>query len=234
MEISKDKKVALLFGIDTIIGEYVLKYLLRHGAYERVVVFSSKKIKTRHRLVENLIVDFNRVETFEHLIQGDDLFYCTSSFLQKTTYQLQEGSSTLKNTIPVARAASRNGVNQYLLLSGMNAEPEALLPTDRLRGELEEAVKQFPFWATHIFKPALLIGKVDGNRWGEQVAGVLRRGLDFITGGLVSKYRPLEADVVAKAMVGSAQRFRDGLHVYPSEYLRKLADELDRNFKELS
>ena len=234
MEISNDNKTALLFGIDTVVGEFVLKYLLRHGAYQRIVVFSAKKIKIRHRKVENLVVNFDDVDSFADLIKGDDLFYCTSSFLQKTTYQLQEGSSTIKNTIPVARAASRNEVNQYLLLSGINADPEALLPTDRLRGELEEAIKQMSFWATHIFKPAVLIGRIEGNRWGEQFAGALRRGLDLLTGGLVSRYRPLEADVVAKAMVGSAQRFRDGLHIYPSEYLRKLADELDRNYKGLS
>ncbi len=233
MEISKDDKIALLFGIDTIIGEFVLQFLVQSGAYEKIIVFSNKKIDYEGPLIDNQIVDFGNVDSFANLIKGDDLFYCTSSFLQKTTYQVQEGSSTLKNTIPVAKAASLNEVNQFLLLSSLNADPESVIPTNKLRGELEETVKKFPFWATHIFKPAILVGGKPTNRWGEEVANVIGKGLDFLTGGFVSKYQPLEADVVAKAIVSSAQRFKDGLQVYDSEFLKRLAEEFDEDDRSL-
>jgi xylulose-5-phosphate/fructose-6-phosphate phosphoketolase len=93
---------------------------------------------------------------------------------------------------------------------------------------MEEAVKQLPFWAVHIFQPSVLLGERNENRWGEAIAGKLGKLIDAATGGLLKKYRPVEADVVARAMVSAAQRLEPGIHVYPSHWLQELAEAIDR------
>ena len=228
MEISKDKKVALLFGIDTQIGEYCLNFLSAHDAYEKVIVFVNKPRFFETSKVEGRVFNFEKLEEYSALIQGNDLFYCTSSFLQKNTYSVLTGTSTIKNILPIAKIAANNKVNQLILLSSQGADSEAILPTSKLKGEIEDLVKELPFWAIHIFKPSMLIGALDEDqRWGEQLANWLGDMLDQITGGFVSKYKPIEADAVAKAMIHSAQLFSGGVHVYNIDYLRKMAKDFD-------
>ncbi len=233
MEISKDRKIALLFGIDTQIGEYCLRFLEEHGAYERVVVFSNKKLVIDHPNVEVKVCNFESINSFAEDIQGNDLFYCTSSFLQKTTYLPVTGTSTLNNALLVAKIAASNKVNQLIFLSSQGASKESMFPTSQLKGELEEIMKSLPFWAIHIFKPSLLIGPLSENRWGEQLASWLGERLDQLTGGFVSKYKPIEADAVAKAMIQSAQLLRGGVHIYNADYLRKMAQDYDDERKAL-
>ncbi len=228
MEIIKDKKTALLFGIDTIIGEILLELLLTHNAYQSVVVFTFKPLKVESEKLVEFIIDFDRPEAFAEGITGDDLYFCTTSFLQKTTYQAADNTSALKYLLPVAKIAANNQVNQLLVLSNNAANKTALLEVNKLRGEIEEMVSDLPFWAIHLFKPLILSGPSTGNQWGTGVANWLRKRLDTLTGGLVSKYRPIESDVVAKAMISAAQRFESGIHIYNPEYLQHLADEYEK------
>lgn len=195
--------------------------------YERVLVFSPKKKNFNSEGVECIVVNFDKPESFEHLIKGNDLFYCTASFIQKTIMDSQEESSSLKNVIPIAKTAARHKVNQFIFLSSHQADPDSLIGLHQLKGQMEELLKKMPFWGIHIFKPAILVGKSSSNRWGEQIAKWIGKGFDYLTGGLVSRYRPLEADVVAKVMVSAAQRLKPGIFVYSADDLQKYSDDYE-------
>ena len=90
-------------------------------------------------------------------------------------------------------------------------------------------LKNYLFWAIHIFQPSVLLGERNENRWGEQLAARIGRVIDRFTGGWLTKYRPIEAEVVATAMIGAAQRFNKGTHIYPSHYLQELSEEVYQN-----
>ncbi|MEO1625891.1 MAG: hypothetical protein AAFV25_12100, partial [Bacteroidota bacterium] len=102
-----------------------------------------------------------------------------------------------------------------------------------VKGKTEMAVSKQDYWAIHIFRPSVLLGERNENRWGESVAGKLGSLFDAISGGLLSKYSPIEADVVAKAMVNAAQKLDGGIHLYPSNELQELAKEEDQKRKRL-
>ena len=88
-------------------------------------------------------------------------------------------------------------------------------------------MQELNFWGTHIFRPSVLLGERNENRFGENIAGKMGKLIDQFTGGLLTKYRPIEADIVAKAMVSAAQGLQPGVHFYPSHWLQKLAEEVD-------
>jgi uncharacterized protein YbjT (DUF2867 family) len=127
----------------------------------------------------------------------------------------------------VAEMAAKNKVNQLLLVSSVGAGANSLFYYSKVKGQIEDAVQKLPFWSTHIFRPSVLLGERNENRWGEQVAGRIGKVLDRFTGGLLTKYRPIEADVVAKAMVSAAQGMKPGVHFYPSHWLQALGAEID-------
>ncbi len=228
MEISKSDKTALLFGATGLVGKHVLEMLLWHGAYAKVHTFGRRTLQMEHpRLVHHLI-DFNRLMEVKHLLHGDDLYLCLGTTRAKAGSKEAFYQVDYTWNLEIARMACDNGVNQLLLVSSVGADPTSRFFYTRVKGQLEEAVKQLPFWAVHIFQPSVLLGERNENRWGEAIAGKLGKLIDAATGGLLKKYRPVEADVVARAMVSAAQRLEPGIHVYPSHWLQELAEAIDR------
>ena len=227
MEITRNNKTALLFGATGLVGRHLLEFLLLHGAYEKVLTFGRRPIDITHPKLVHNVVDFDNPSYFQELVKGDDLFLCLGTTRAKAGSKEAFYKVDFTYNYLAAKAAVDNGVNQLLLVSSVGADPDSLFYYSQVEGELEEAVKALPFWAIHIFQPSVLLGERNENRWGEEIAGKLGKVIDGLTGGLLKKYRPIEADVVAKAMVSAAQKLEPGLHVYPSHWLQDLAAQID-------
>ena len=227
MEIIKGKKTALVFGATGLVGQHLVHFLLLHPAYEKVVVFVRKPIPEEHPKLVQHVVDFDRPESFRQLIKGDDLFCCLGTTMGKAGSKEAFFKVDFTYAFEAAGMGAKNGVNQLLLVSSVGADPESLFFYNKVKGQLEEAVQQLNLWGIHIFRPSVLLGERNENRWGEEIAGKLGKVIDRFTGGLLTKYRPIEADVVAKAMVHAAQGLQPGVHFYPSHWLQRLAAEVD-------
>ena len=229
MEISKSKKTALLFGATGLVGGYCLEYLLDHPAYREVRVFGRRKLNLTHDKLQQYIVDFDLLQDHAREMEGADVFICLGTTMRKAGGREAFYKVDFTYAYESARIAAENGANQLLLVSSVGANKESLFFYSRVKGQLENAVQELPFWSIHVFRPSVLLGERNENRWGEELAGQLGRGFDRLTGGLLSKYRPIEAEVVAKAMVNAAQHLKEGVHIYPSDYLQQLAAEADAN-----
>lgn len=225
MEISQHHKTALIFGASGLVGGQCLHQLLQHPSYRKVVSFGRRKLDMEHPQLEQHAIDFNRLEDYAPLLKGHDLFSCLGTTMAKAGSREAFYKVDYTYAYESARLAAENGVNQLLLVSAVGADPDSLFFYSRVKGELEAAVKELPFWSVHIFQPAVLLGNRQDSRLAEQLAGRLSLGLDRLTGGeLLGKYRPVEAIKVARAMIHSAQRLEGGLHVYPSHQIHELAD----------
>ncbi len=225
MEITKGKKTAILLGATGLVGGYCLDFLLAHPNYHRVVIFTRRNTGREHeRLVEH-VIDFADLPAYRRLFKGQDLFLCLGTTMRQAGNR--KAFFKVEYTYPyqAARMAADNGVNQVFLVSSVGADPDSVFFYNKVKGLLEKAVKNMPFWAVHIFQPSVLLGERNENRWGEKLAGQLGRGIDYLTGGMLTKYRLIEAEVVAQAMVNAAQRLEEGIFTYPSHYLQELAEE---------
>ena len=224
VQLIKDDKTALLFGASGLVGGHCLNYLLASPAYKKVKIFGRKELDFDNEKLEQYVVDFENIDRYRDLIKGDDIYCCLGTTIKKAGSKEVFRKVDYTFTFQIAKIAESQSVNQFLLVSAVGADPDSIFFYNRIKGELEEAVKQMRFWSTHIFQPSLLLGERNENRWGEELAGRLAKGFDFLTGGLLSKYSPVEAEVVAKAMVVAAQGFESGLYIYPSHTLQIMAD----------
>ncbi len=220
MELIKGQKSAILVEPTSLVGRFCLDYLLEHKAYELVLVFSEKNKKRAHPKLKWVRINYSNLDNLIDHVKGHDLFWCRSSF--KDWEDITDAGS-VRESLPFkfAWAALQNEVSQFLLLSSVLIGKSSWLPVLKQRIELEKYLKELPFWATHIFKPPLMVDQGPANRWGEGMA----KRLSDLMGGVLDNYRPLEAEVVAKAMVDSAQQFHKGLVTYSAEDLQKLAEE---------
>lgn len=228
VQLVKDDKTALVFGATGLIGGYCLNFLLASPAYKKVRVFVRKELDFENEKLEQHKIDFDKLEDYKDIIKGDDLFCCLGTTMRKAGSKEAFRKVDYDYGFQIAKIAEEQGVNQFLLVSSVGADPDSIFFYSQVKGELEDALKKMDFWSTHIFQPSVLLGKRNENRWGEQLAGRLAKGFDFLTGGLLTKYSPVEAEVVAKAMVIAAQGFDSGLQIYPSHILQKLAKNEER------
>lgn len=227
MEIHKYNKTALVFGATGLVGSHLVQFLILHPAYQKIIVFSRRPLPFEHPKLTVHLIDFDQPKKWKPLVKGDDLFCCLGTTMATAGSKEAFYKVDFAYTYAAAEAALANGANQLLLVSSVGAQADSIFYYSKVKGQLEDAVKKLDFWSVHIFQPSVLLGERNENRFGEKVAARLGKVIDRFTGGLLTKYRPIEADVVAKSMVAAAQRLESGVHVYPSHWLQKLAEELD-------
>jgi uncharacterized protein YbjT (DUF2867 family) len=155
-------------------------------------------------------------------MKGNDLYIALGTTMKKAGSKEAFRKIDFDLIFHVAKLASLNGVSQLMLVSSIGAHPDALFFYSRVKGELEEAVRKLPFWAVHIFRPSLLLGNRNEERFAEKLAVSVTNRIRGITGPLMGKYNPIESKTVAKAMVHVAQQMKSGTFIYESPKLESL------------
>lgn len=230
MQISKHDKTALIFGATGLVGSHLLQFLLLTPVYRKVLIFTRKPLNIAHEKLVQHQIDFDDPGSWKELVKGDDLFCCLGTTMAKAGSKEAFYKVDYTYIWQAAAIGAENGVNQFLLVSSVGADPESIFFYSKVKGQLEQDVQKLDYWAIHIFQPSVLLGTRNENRFGEKLAGRIGQVFDRLTGGLLTKYRPVEADVVAKAMLSAGQGLTKGVHFYPSHWLQNLANEMDARF----
>ena len=74
-------------------------------------------------------------------------------------------------------------------------------------------------------QPSILLGKRKENRIGEKIVATLSTTFNRLSDGLLGIYTPIEAEIVAKAMVQLAQGIEEGVHSHSSDSLIRMVGE---------
>jgi uncharacterized protein YbjT (DUF2867 family) len=91
---------------------------------------------------------------------------------------------------------------------------------------MEQAVSAILFHAVHIFRPSFLIGNRSEGRPAEVVGAAISQKIRFLLLGPLQRYRPVEADAVAAAMVAAALGPDTGVNIYHYNDIRQLASAM--------
>jgi uncharacterized protein YbjT (DUF2867 family) len=111
-----------------------------------------------------------------------------------------------------AKMAAQNGVPVYVLVSSAMASERSRIFYTRMKGELERDVKQLPFKAMHIIQPGILMGERKEKRIGERIGIKLVRFMNSL--GIAKKQKPIDASVVARAMINVSFRSEKQVSTY--------------------
>ncbi len=216
-------KSALLLGASGLVGGHCLKYILEDAQFGEIRALVRAPLGIKHKRLREHIVDFNRVESFAGLLEVDDIFCCLGTTIK--TAKTRESFYTVDFTYPysIAREAAARGAKQFLIITAMGANPRSLIFYNRVKGEVEEAVRELPFSAVHIFRPSLLLGERREYRAGEKMAALISPLLIPLLAGPLKKYRPIRAETVARAMDIVAGAGLTG-GIYESDRIQEICD----------
>lgn len=214
MELTIANKTALLFGATGLVGTELLRELLAHPAYRRVVAPTRRKLRQGHPKLDNPLVNFDTLERWSGKIECEDVFIALGTTIKKAGSQEAFRKVDFDYIVKSALLAKAGGANQCLLVSAAGVAPDSYFFYNRVKGQTEEAIKELGFWSTHIFQPGVLVGKREEFRLGERIGIGVSNLLRTINPGILGDYNPTRADVLARKMVVAAQGVSPGLHFH--------------------
>ena len=189
---------ALVIGATGATGKDLVKQLCQDSDFDEIDIFVRRHSDFHHEKVKAHLVDFDHPEEWKHLVKGDVAFSCLGTTLKSAGSKENQKVIDYDYQFNFAKAAKENNVQDYILVSAYGASPDSKIFYSRIKGELEEAVKNLKFEKTTIFKPGMLERK-NTDRNGEVFGLKIIKFLNKF--GLFKSQQPLPTEVLAKAMI---------------------------------
>lgn len=203
----------VILGASGLIGTELVKALLADPAFTHVRLLVRKILPVEHPRVEQLITDFSNMQDFKDKMGNGDVVFCCIGTTMKNVKGNKQLYYSIDHDIPIhaANFAHNHGFSQFALVSSVGAAKDAKNFYLHLKGTTEEDLKKFSFQAIHIFRPSMLLGDRNEKRTAEKIGQKIMKSIKFI---IPSKYKPVEARLVANAMKEAVKRPRSGTQVY--------------------
>ncbi len=213
-------KTAIITGASGLIGSKLLTMLLHYNEYEKVISLGRKRLKTKHRKLQQEIVDFDDVGSYEQYLQGDVLFCCLGTTLKKTPDK--EVYYKIDHDYPVnlAKSARAKGVVQFHFVSAIGANESSSNFYLKTKGKTESDLKNAGVDSLFIYQPSLLTGRRKNQRTGERVASFVLKIIEPLLIGGLKKYRSIAGLTVAKAMYKLSLKEKKGVSVYTTDQIK--------------
>ena len=211
---------ALVIGATGATGKDLLELLLNDVTINKVTVFVRKKIEVQHEKLNVHVIDFDKYEDWKNLVMGDVLFSCLGTTLKAAGSKEAQWKIDYTYQYQFAKAAKENQVQKYVLVSSRGANPNSFLFYPKLKGKLEDAVKELKFEKLAIFNPPILIRK-DSDRKGEIIGIKMIQAFNKI--GLLLSQKPLSTHILAQAMINAAKTNKSALAVFKGKEILECA-----------
>ena len=217
-----EKRNALIAGATGLVGSSLLKQLLTDELYSNITIIVRKPLDLKHPKLTQLQVDFDSLESLEAGMQVDDVFCALGTTIKTAGSQEAFYKVDFTYVVNLGKWSQAHEVKRLLIVSAMGASAQSGIFYNRVKGEMEAAVKQLPISQVQVFRPSLLMGNRNERRGGEKFAQVIMGALGFLFVGPLLKYKAIHADVVAKAMIKAAKSVVGGFTVYDSGQMQRM------------
>ncbi|SHM19236.1 NAD-dependent epimerase/dehydratase family protein [Hymenobacter psychrotolerans] len=215
------QKTALIAGASGLIGSHLLPLLLASGRYEKVIAVGRRPVPIVHPKLEQRILDFDHLEEYRMSLIADDVYCCLGTTMREAGSKKAFYKVDYLYIVKLAALTAGNFAAQLLLVSAMGADATSRIYYNCVKGEMEDAVRQTPFRAIHLFRPSLLLGERQTQRPAERLGAALLGVLHPLLRGPLRRFRAVAASTVARAMLRAAEAETTGVQVHPSDEIAR-------------
>ncbi len=217
-------KVALIAGATGLVGRELVRLLLSDPYYDKVKVVTRKSTDIKDNRLEEIII-----ENFDNLKSRSDQLSASHYYVTLGTTMRRAGSKEnfykVDFTYPhVLGKMAKEDANfeKYLIVTSYKASTDSKFYYNRVKGEIEEALRTLQLKSLHIFQPSLLIGFRPDFRVFEEISKIILPVIVFLTFGQI-KFRAIEGRDVAKSMLKVGKEGINGIHLYPGDIIEEVA-----------
>jgi uncharacterized protein YbjT (DUF2867 family) len=198
------KKKVIVVGSTGVVGVQLINQLSSRDDISEIVSITRRPIVYNCSKVINQVINFDEIDKYQELLQGDVLFSCLGTTLKLAGTIEKQRLVDVEYQYNFAKMAASNGVSQYLLVSSSGADATSNNAYLKMKGELEALVIKLEFESIDIFQPSLLLGTRPDFRIGEVLGKYILPVLCTLP--VLSKYKPITGEVVAEKMIAVAMK----------------------------
>ena len=202
---------ALIIGATGATGKDLLSQLLADDTYAEVHCFVRKPLALTHPKLHAHVVDFETPEAWADLVRGDVAFSCLGTTLAVAGSKEAQWRVDYDYQYHFAQQCKANGVPTFVLVSAAMANAQSKMFYNRMKGQLEDAVKALNFSCLLIFQPSILI-RSNSDRSGENFTVKAFNFLNKL--GILKRYRPMPTQILAEKILSAIHNFRKGTFTF--------------------
>lgn len=214
---------AIIIGASGLIGGELLKHISISDAFHEILLINRRPLNISSNKIRQIVIDFDQLADISKEIAGDVIFSCLGSTRKKTPDPIQYRKIEFDYTVNIAQYGLSNHVKQFHYVSSLGADSSSSSSYLKLKGEVENRLKELAINSLHIYQPSFLTGKRQENRTVEKLMLPLTRLINPLLVGKLSKYQSIPAETVAKAMLNQSLKSSEGVFTYPSDIIKQLA-----------
>jgi len=201
----------LIIGATGATGKDLLAKLLEDDTYSEVHCFVRKPMSISHPKLHAHVVDFDTPEAWADLLHGDVAFSCLGTTLAVAGSKEAQWRVDYDYQYAFAQQCKANGVPTFVLVSAAGAIAQSKLFYNRMKGQLEDAVKALDFPRLLIFQPSILV-RSNSDRGGENFTVKVINFLNKL--GLFKRYRPMPTEILAEKMLSAVYNSPKGTFTF--------------------
>jgi len=214
-------RTAIVIGATGLVGEQLVKLLLKDTRFDKVKIFVRRSAAINDPKLEEHIIDFDDQDMWKKLVTGDVLYSALGTTLRVAGSKEAQYKIDYTYQYQFARIAAANNIKEYVLISAAGSSPDSKIFYSKMKGELERDIKKLPFEVIHIIRPGMLAGQREKVRTGEQLGIGVMNIISRIPG--LGRLKPIQGKEVACAMINATFRQVEGIHTYTMGEVFKLA-----------
>ncbi len=212
-------KTAWIAGASGLVGSELLRMLLADGDYSAVISMGRRALGFQNAKLTERVVDFAILDVGG--LAAPDVAFCTlGTTIGKAGSQAAFRAVDHGAVLAFAQAARAAGAKTFAIVSSLGADAKSRIFYSRVKGETEADLRALGFPSLAIAQPSLLLGDRRESRPAERFMIGASRALSGLLQPFAS--RPIEARVVARALLAVARSPAAGAVLYPSGQLQTL------------
>jgi uncharacterized protein YbjT (DUF2867 family) len=215
----------LILGATGLVGRNALEQVLAQQAVTQVVAPTRKPLPKQNRLMNPVAPKLEQLLPEMPNWRPDGVICATGTTIKKAGSK--ETFRSVDHDLPLAfaRQAYLAGAQSFALVSAIGASADSSFFYARVKGELEQDIRQIGFRSLTILRPSMIEGARGEFRLEESIALTLSR---FLTPVLPKRFHVNPAPKIAQALVDAILAGEPGCHFRYSDSLvaagKKLQD----------
>ena len=201
----------IIIGATGATGKDLVAQLLADDTYNEVHCFVRKSLALSHPKLHAHVVNFDTPEAWADLLHGDVAFSCLGTTLAVAGSKEAQWRVDYDYQYTFAQQCKANRVPTFVLISAAGAKVQSKLFYNRMKGQLEDAVKALDFPSLLIFQPSVLI-RSNNDRGAENFSVKAIHFLNKI--GLFKHYRPMPTEILAEKMLSAVYNSPKGTFTF--------------------
>ena len=212
-------KTAIVAGATGAVGKALVYRLIESKTYLKVIAITRKPLPIKHHKLHELQVNYENLEEVKNQLMADDVFCCLGTTMKDAGSKEAFYKVDFEYVVNLANVCKQQGAQQFFLVSAMGADAQSVIYYNKVKGQIEQAVKALGFYSFVAIRPSLLLTARASLRPGERMAQRIMKLIGFFFMGPLKKYKAIPVDTVAKAMINLAAKQTQGNQVVLNDAL---------------